>query len=63
MITASRISACAARELAIRGEDIDSFERAVDTHVKNIRRKIEADPRKPCYVLTVYGVGYKFTDL
>ena len=47
---------------AIRGERVESFERAVDAHVKNLRRKLETDPREPRYVLTVYGVGYKFTD-
>jgi two-component system alkaline phosphatase synthesis response regulator PhoP len=48
---------------SIRGEDNESFERAVDAHVKNLRRKIEPDPHDPRYVLTVYGVGYKFTDI
>ena len=47
---------------AIRGEQVESFERAIDAHIKNLRRKIEPDPRQPRYVLTVYGVGYKFTD-
>jgi two-component system alkaline phosphatase synthesis response regulator PhoP len=47
---------------SIRGEEGDSFERAVDAHVKNLRRKIEPDARKPKYVLTVYGVGYKFAE-
>jgi two-component system alkaline phosphatase synthesis response regulator PhoP len=47
---------------AIRGTDIDSFERAIDAHVKNIRRKLEGDSRRPRYILTVYGIGYKFTD-
>ena len=47
---------------AVRGEEVDSFDRAIDAHVKNVRRKIEADPRRPRYVLTVYGVGYKCTD-
>lgn len=47
---------------AIRGQENESFERAVDAHVKNLRRKIEPDPRDPRYVLTVYGAGYKFTD-
>src|SRR4051812_19400846 len=39
----------------------DSFvtERTVDAHVKNLRRKIETDPRSPVYLQTVYGVGYK----
>ena len=45
---------------AIRGEAIESFDRAIDAHVKNVRRKLEADPRNPRYLLTVHGVGYKF---
>jgi len=36
------------------------YDRAIDSHIKNLRRKIEPDPHEPCYVLTVYGVGYKF---
>ena len=47
---------------AIQGADGESFDRAIDAHVKNIRRKIERDPRDPIYVLTVYGVGYKAAD-
>jgi DNA-binding response OmpR family regulator len=47
---------------AIRGLEAESFDRAVDVHVKNLRRKIEPDPRSPRYVLTVYGVGYKFAE-
>ena len=47
---------------AIRGEEVESFERAIDAHIKNLRRKLEPDPREPRYVLTVYGVGYKFSD-
>jgi DNA-binding response OmpR family regulator len=47
---------------AIHGVAFDSYERAIDAHVKNIRRKIEPDPRTPCYLLTVYGVGYRLTD-
>jgi len=46
----------------IGGLEADSFERAIDAHVKNLRRKLEPDPRTPRYVLTVYGVGYKFAD-
>ncbi|HNP73602.1 MAG TPA: response regulator transcription factor [Kouleothrix sp.] len=38
------------------------FDRTVDAHIKNLRRKIEPDPRNPKYVLTIYGVGYKFAD-
>ena len=38
------------------------FDRTVDAHIKNLRRKIEPDPRSPTYVLTIYGVGYKFAE-
>ncbi|NJL34132.1 MAG: response regulator transcription factor [Chloroflexaceae bacterium] len=38
------------------------FDRTVDAHIKNLRRKIEPDPREPRYILTIYGVGYKFAD-
>jgi two-component system alkaline phosphatase synthesis response regulator PhoP len=48
---------------AIRGEQVESFERAIDAHVKNLRRKLELDPHEPRYVLTVYGTGYRFADL
>jgi DNA-binding response OmpR family regulator len=47
---------------AIHGVAFESYERAIDTHVKNLRRKLEPDPRNPRYVLTVYGVGYRFAD-
>jgi len=47
---------------AVRGEDMESLDRVIDVHIKNLRRKLEPDPRNPRYVLTVYGVGYKFVD-
>jgi DNA-binding response OmpR family regulator len=47
---------------SIHGVAFEAYERAIDAHVKNIRRKIEADPRRPRYVLTVYGVGYKAAE-
>jgi two-component system alkaline phosphatase synthesis response regulator PhoP len=47
---------------ALHGVTIDSYERAIDAHVKNLRRKIEPEPGRPRYVLTVHGVGYRFTD-
>jgi two-component system alkaline phosphatase synthesis response regulator PhoP len=47
---------------AVRGIEVDSFERAIDTHIKNIRRKIELDSRKPRYIVTVYGMGYKCAE-
>jgi DNA-binding response OmpR family regulator len=47
---------------AVRGDDAEAFDRAIDTHIKNIRRKIEPDARQPRYILTVYGMGYKFAE-
>lgn len=47
---------------AVQGEAFEGYERTVDSHVKNLRRKIELDPRRPRYVQTVFGVGYKFVD-
>jgi two-component system alkaline phosphatase synthesis response regulator PhoP len=47
---------------AVHGVAFESYERAIDAHVKNIRRKLELDPRTPRYILTVIGVGYRFTD-
>ena len=47
---------------AIHGVEVESYERAIDAHVKNIRRKLEADPRRPRYVLTVHAVGYRFAE-
>ena len=38
------------------------YERAIDSHVKNLRQKLEPNPRQPRYVVTVYGVGYKLQD-
>jgi two-component system alkaline phosphatase synthesis response regulator PhoP len=47
---------------AIHGVAFESYERAIDAHVKNIRRKLEPDPRSPRHLLTVYGVGYRLAD-
>lgn len=41
------------------GYDYDAYDRAIDTHIKNIRQKIEDDPKKPDYIKTIYGMGYK----
>jgi DNA-binding response OmpR family regulator len=43
------------------GDDFSGFDRTVDAHVKNLRQKIETDPREPRYLLTVHGMGYKFS--
>jgi DNA-binding response OmpR family regulator len=47
---------------AAHGVTFESYERAVDAHVKNIRRKLELDPHEPRYLLTVHGVGYRFAE-
>jgi DNA-binding response OmpR family regulator len=47
---------------ALHGIAFESYERAIDSHVKNLRRKLEPEPRQPRYVLTVYGVGYRLAD-
>lgn len=46
-------------EIAL-GEDFIGYDRAIDSHVKNLRQKIEDDPKQPVYVLTIHGKGYKF---
>ncbi len=45
----------------LQGVRYEGYERTIDTHIKNLRAKIEKDPRAPQYVETVYGVGYRFT--
>ena len=45
----------------VQGYDFEGYERTIDVHVKNLRKKIEPDPKHPRYVETVYGVGYRLT--
>ena len=45
------------------GFDYDGLERTIDVHIANLRKKIEADPTDPQWLLTVYGVGYRMADL
>ncbi len=47
---------------AVQGQAYEGYERTIDAHVKNLRSKIEPDPRDPRYVETVYGVGYRFRE-
>lgn len=47
---------------AVQGEAFEGYERSIDSHVKNLRRKLEPDPRQPRYIATVIGVGYKFVE-
>lgn len=42
------------------GPDFDGYDRVIDTHIKNLRKKVEDDPKQPIYVKTVHGLGYKF---
>ena len=44
---------------SVRGYEFEGYERTIDSHVKNLRRKIEADPQKPTLVRTVLGAGYR----
>lgn len=45
---------------AALGSEFEGYDRAIDSHVKNLRQKIEDDPKAPVYVKTVHGLGYKF---
>jgi two-component system alkaline phosphatase synthesis response regulator PhoP len=47
---------------AVHGVAFEAYERAIDAHVKNLRRKLEPEPARPRYVLTVYGVGYRVAE-
>jgi two-component system alkaline phosphatase synthesis response regulator PhoP len=47
---------------AAQGETFEGYERTVDAHIKNLRAKLERRPKQPEYILTVFGVGYKFSD-
>ena len=47
---------------AVHGVAFEAYERAIDAHVKNIRRKLEPDPGRPRYIVTVYGVGYRVAE-
>lgn len=42
------------------GDDYEGFDRTIDVHIKNLRQKVETDPKCPKYILTVHGVGYRF---
>ncbi|MDU2064906.1 MAG: response regulator transcription factor [Sporomusaceae bacterium] len=46
----------------IQGYSFEGYERTIDAHIKNLRRKLEENPREPQWILTVYGVGYKFAS-
>jgi DNA-binding response OmpR family regulator len=46
----------------VQGDAFEGYDRTVDAHVKNLRQKIEPDPKQPRYLLTVFGVGYRFVE-
>ncbi|MGI6192809.1 MAG: winged helix-turn-helix domain-containing protein, partial [Christensenellales bacterium] len=46
-------------EIAL-GSDFDGYDRTIDSHIKNLRQKLEDDPRSPVYIRTVHGLGYRF---
>jgi two-component system, OmpR family, alkaline phosphatase synthesis response regulator PhoP len=46
----------------LHGASFDSFDRSIDSHIKNLRRKLEADPAHPRFIETVYGEGYRFME-
>jgi two-component system alkaline phosphatase synthesis response regulator PhoP len=46
----------------MHGAAFNSIDRSVDSHIKNLRRKLEADPSRPLFIETVYGIGYRFVD-
>ena len=46
----------------VQGDAYEGYERTIDSHIKNLRKKIETDPEHPRYIITVYGVGYKLEE-
>ncbi len=46
----------------LHGYAHETYDRSIDAHIKNLRQRLEKDPTQPVYILTVYGVGYKFND-
>ena len=46
----------------VHGVAYDGYDRSIDAHIKNLRRKLEPNPAEPRYILTVYGIGYQFTE-
>ena len=46
----------------VQGMSFEGYERTIDVHIKNLRKKIEPDSRHPRYILTVYGAGYRFAE-
>jgi two-component system, OmpR family, alkaline phosphatase synthesis response regulator PhoP len=49
--------------IAVRGVAFESYERAIDSHIRNLRRKIDTEEGEPSYIITVHGAGYKFIEV
>lgn len=47
---------------AAQGDAFEGYERTIDAHIKNLRRKVETDPANPQVIVTVFGIGYKFVE-
>jgi len=47
----------------VQGDAYEGYERTIDSHIKNLRKKLELDPEHPRYIITVYGVGYKLGEV
>jgi DNA-binding response OmpR family regulator len=56
----SRLQLLEAAQGAAQGAAYEGYERTIDAHIKNLRAKLEPDPRQPRYIVTVFGVGYRF---
>jgi DNA-binding response OmpR family regulator len=46
----------------VQGDAYEGYERTIDSHIKNLRKKLEPDLEHPQYIITVYGVGYKMEE-
>jgi DNA-binding response OmpR family regulator len=46
----------------VQGDAYEGYDRTIDSHIKNLRKKVEPDPESPMYIITVYGVGYKMEE-
>lgn len=60
MSTPGKVFSRADLLLKLQGSTFEGVERTIDVHIRNLRSKIEADPAKPVYIETVFGVGYRF---
>jgi len=62
MAAPERVFSRAALLEAVQGVAFEAYERTIDVHIKNLRRKLEADAHNPQWIVTVYGIGYKLEE-